>query len=243
MDDKEEFLLSFNELPELGLWTDLVERVCKMLPISNVQCLSISSRDIVDSINWVDLFKRCTKVTAMQAIGRGTTSLVRALTTKLTNMRPGGPRSGKGRKMRGNNRDGTPAQPARSTAPHAQAPIFPKLTSLSLMEMDFSEKEHPSGILFDVVEKGLRQRRSAYRAPLKTLEIEKCAISARRAKALEKLVQGFHWDGEEVIRDEFEDFDDDDPEFVGPVGAWEDLSFSTTLEGALDWAAEPEDGW
>ncbi|KAH9978416.1 hypothetical protein BJV77DRAFT_518079 [Russula vinacea] len=38
--------------------------------------------------------------------------------------------------------------------------------------------------------------------------IDDCAISARRAKALQKLVEEFHWDGKEVIFDEHEDVDD-----------------------------------
>jgi hypothetical protein len=190
--DSEEFLLSFDELPELGHRKDLLERVCKMLPISNVQCLSISVHDIGHPVNWVELFRRCTKVIMMQAIGRGTSSLVRALTTpKFANTKPGG----KGR-TRQDNRDSTVAQPARSTATPAQAPIFPNLMRLSLMKMDFFE-EHPLGTLFDVVEKGLQQRRTAPNAPFKTLDIDDCAISATRAKALEKLVQGFYWDGEE----------------------------------------------
>jgi hypothetical protein len=34
------------------------------------------------------------------------------------------------------------------------------------------------------------------------LHIDNCAISARRAKALQNLVQKFHWDGEEGFLDE-----------------------------------------
>jgi hypothetical protein len=38
MDDNyNEFVLSFDGLPELGNWTDLLERVCKILPISNLE--------------------------------------------------------------------------------------------------------------------------------------------------------------------------------------------------------------
>ncbi|KAF8486832.1 hypothetical protein DFH94DRAFT_3537 [Russula ochroleuca] len=199
IDDSDEFALSFDGLPELGDWTDLLEGVCKMLPISNIESLSISAFDIIDSVNWVDLFKRCTNVTTMQAIGRGTSGLVRALTTpKLTNTR----RGGKGKKMTRGTGDSTPAQPARSTASHADAPIFPKLTFLSLKRLDFGEDQHPSGILFNVVEEGLRQRRVAYKAPLKILRIDNCAISAKRARALEKLVQKFDWDRKERLLDE-----------------------------------------
>jgi hypothetical protein len=129
MDDDDEFILSFEGLPEVGHWTDLIEQVCKMLPISNIEFLSISASDIVNIVNWAELFKGCTKITTIQAIGRGTSGLVRALTTpKVTNTR----RGRKWKKARRDNRDTTPAQPAKSNASHAHVPIFPKLAFLSL---------------------------------------------------------------------------------------------------------------
>ncbi|KAF8486836.1 hypothetical protein DFH94DRAFT_659751 [Russula ochroleuca] len=196
--DDSEFVLSFNGLPELGHKTNLLERTCKMLPISNLEFLFIS---VPDSLNLVELFKRCTKLTTMQVVGTG--SLVRALTApKVTNTRRRW-----NRKKRRDGSDSIPAQPARGTAAHAHAPIFPKLKSLSLKGLDFSEKKHLSGILFDVVEKGLRQRKAPRKALLKMLCIDDCAINARRANALQKLVEEFHWDGKEVF-DEYEDFDD-----------------------------------
>jgi hypothetical protein len=203
MDDNAEFVLSFDGLPEPGNWTDLLERVCKMLPISDLEFLFIYTFDIRNSVNWVELFKRCMKVTTMQVIGRGTSGLVRALTTpKAPNTEP----NGKGSKTRYGNRDSTPA---RSTAAPAEAPIFPKLSFLSLKSLDFAEDEHSSGILFDVVEKGLRQRKAASKAPLslRMLRVDNCAISARRANALQKRVWEFLWDGEEGIFDEFEGSD------------------------------------
>ena len=221
-DDDDEFVLSFDGLPKLGNWTGLLERVCKILPISNLEFFSISAPKIVHSLNLVEIFKRCTEVTTIQAVGRGTGSLVRALTTpKLTNTRF----DGKGKQKRQDDRDGsTPAQPARSTAIHEDAPIFPKLAFLSLKRLDFAENERRSGtgILFDVGEKGLRQRRVAYEAPLKVLYIDNCAISAKRAEVLQKLVQTFHWDGKEVSLDEFwytDDYDSDSDE-TGAVGSF-----------------------
>jgi hypothetical protein len=44
------------------------------------------------------------------------------------------------------------------------------------------------------------------------LRIDNCAISARRAKALQNLVQKFHWDRKEGIFDEHE--------FVESDGLW-----------------------
>ncbi|KAH9980630.1 hypothetical protein BJV77DRAFT_1073459 [Russula vinacea] len=201
--DDDEFVLSFDGLPELGNWTDLLEGVWKMLPISNLEFLSVSAFDIIDSVNWVELIKRCTKVTTMQAIGRGTSGLVQALTTpKLTNPR----RGGKGKKKIRGTRDSTPAQLARSTALHADAPIFPKLA---------------------VVEEGLRQRKVAYKAPLKMLRIDNCAISAKRTRALQKLVQKFHWDGKEGFLDEFEDFGDYDSDSDETGEWWEEFLVGT----------------
>ena len=43
---------------------------------------------------------------------------------------------------------------------------------------------------------------------LKMFRIDDCAISSRRAKALQNLVQEFHWDGKEVIFDDHEDAGD-----------------------------------
>jgi hypothetical protein len=142
----------------------------------------------------------------MQAIGRGTSGLVRSLATpKVTNTR----RGWKGKRKRRDSGDSTSTQPARSTAAPAPAPLFPKLMFLSLKRLDFAENEHPSGILFDVVQKGLRQRMVGYRAALKMLRIDNCTISARRAKALQNLVQKFHWDEEGGFLNEnkFEDSD------------------------------------
>ena len=92
-DMEDDFVLSFDGLVRKGL----IERVCKMLPISSLEFLSISSIDVdgivVGPVNWVELFKRCVEVTTMQAIGGGTSSLVRALTSpkssKLASMRRG----------------------------------------------------------------------------------------------------------------------------------------------------------
>jgi F-box-like len=201
-DEEEEFVLSFDGLRGLSNKTDLLEGVCKLLPISNLEYLSICASR---SLNWVEMFKRCTKLALMQVIGPGTSSLVRALTTPKV---PDARHSCNRRKRRDSRDNSTAAQPARSTAAHAHTRIFPKLEFLSLKELDFSEKEHPSGILFDVVEKVLRQRKVPRKAPLRMLRIDDCTISASRAKALQMLVEEFHWDGNEVFLDEYGDDDD-----------------------------------
>jgi hypothetical protein len=211
------FVLTFDRQPDLGHRADLLARVCKMLPISNLEFLSISAPNKVDSVNWFELFKRCTKVTTMQAIGRGTSSLVRAIATpKLTSTKPK-------KKKRHANKDDTLAQQDGITIAHTHASIFQELTSLWLKRLDFAESEHRSGTLFYAVKNGLR-RRSAYRAPLKTLRIDNCIISAKCANALQKHVQGFHWDRKEVF-DEIEDSGEYDPDFVEPRARQEDKFF------------------
>jgi hypothetical protein len=111
-------------------------------------------------------------------------------------------RGWKEKKSRHDSMDSTRTQQDGSTAPHAHTPIFPKLTFLSLKKLDFGESK-PPGILFDVVQNGLRQRRVEYGTPLKMLCIDDCAISTKHAKALEKHVEKLLWDGEEG--DGFED--------------------------------------
>jgi F-box-like len=187
MDDDDEFFLLFDDLFKCarpsGHYTNLIERVCKMLPISNLEFLSISApSSLGDRINLVELFKHCTKVSAMQAVGNGTYGLVRALTgstSKVTNTN-------------------TPGRNSITPSAHAHAPIFPKLTFLSLKRLHFAHIE-PIGILFDIVKKGLQKRKVAYKAPLKVLCIDKCAITTKHANALQKLVQEFHWDKKEHI--------------------------------------------
>ena len=248
LDSDNEFVLSLERLPDVGNWPGLLERVCKILPISNLDFFSICATDVVpvNSINWVELFKHCPNVATMQAIGRGTSSLVRALTTPISNSnsnsnlnsRPGG----KGKKKKRDNRGSAPAQPARGNASHAHTPLFPKLTYLALKQLDFGD-----GVLFDVVVKGLHQRRAACKAPFKSLRVECCNISSKRAKVLEKLVQDFHWDGEECYLDEsadYEDFGEYDSDFiVHPDGdRWQDY-FIGTSQTEWDWWENHSDGY
>ena len=221
-----EFVISFDRLPDLDC-TDFLERVCRMLPISSVDFLSISATDINDDVNWVELFRRLTKVTTIQVIGRGTTSLVRGLTV---------PKLGKGKKKRRDN-----STQARSTGGPADPPIFPKLTSMALDSLDFGEGQHPSGVLFSVVERGLQQRKAASKAPLKLLRIDNCVISAKRAKALQRHVQQFDWDGDEGFQDDFEDFGDYDSDFDSGA-RWEDF-FIGTSQTEFEWWENYSDGW
>ncbi|KAH9985027.1 hypothetical protein BJV77DRAFT_140778 [Russula vinacea] len=174
-----------------------------MLPISNVDFLSISAADMDDSVNWVELFKHLSKVTTIQVIGRGQpASCGRSLLQRPQVRSP----TGKGRK-----RDVTTVlRPGHTSAP-ADAP-FSQTDIPGVKSLDFGEGP-PSGVLFNVVQRGLQQRKAAAKAPMEVLRIDNCVISAKRAKALQKLVRQFHWDGDEGFVDEFEDFGDYDSDF------------------------------
>ena len=74
-----ELVLSFDGLSLPAHSTDLLEQACKMLPILNLEFISMSATNVND-INPVELFGRCSNVTTMQATGCGTSGLVRALT-------------------------------------------------------------------------------------------------------------------------------------------------------------------
>ena len=206
-----ELVLSFDELSKPSRPTDLLKQACKMLPISNLEFISMFAPELND-INGVELFGCCTNVTTLQAIGHGTSGLVRA----LTNTGPGKKRR-KVTKRKRDSRASTLVQPA-STMAQAQAAIFPKLKSLGLSELNFVDGEQPSSTLFDVFERGLRQRMAVF-APLDLLMISACEISAEHANDLKKLVVDFDWDDHQGLVDESEDFgespyDSDEAYFV-----------------------------
>ncbi|KAI0290891.1 hypothetical protein BC826DRAFT_1024757, partial [Russula brevipes] len=75
--------------------------------------------------------------------------------------------------------------------------IFPRLTSLFLMRLDFGEPTHSPGV-YDVLSTMLR-RRKACKVPLKTLGIDRCIITTDRANALGELVPEFLWNGDEGL--------------------------------------------
>ena len=180
-----ELALSFDELSEPGHSANLLEQACNMLPISNLEFISLSSAFIIDiNINWAELSSCCTNVTTIQANGPGTSSFVRALTAPtVTNAGPS---------RQTNKRKYDDSEPA-STA-HAHAVIFPKLKFLGIADQDFSEHDLTSGMLFDVFERGLQQRMEACGAPLISLYIRHCVMTAKRARGLQELVQYFDWD-------------------------------------------------
>jgi F-box-like len=163
-----------------------LERMCTMLPITEVEFLSISSPDMVQPVNWGSLFRRFEKITTITARGHGTTTLLQTLTPpKPVSTTSGG--GGTGKKRRGD-RD-VHSQGADDTAAHVP-PVFPKLTTLVLRKLDFDRNVPRCGNLYDVLTNTLR-RRKLHKVPLKSLTIEYSIISINRSNALSKLVQEF----------------------------------------------------
>ncbi|KAI0252277.1 hypothetical protein BJV78DRAFT_1281836 [Lactifluus subvellereus] len=192
--------LHFDHLP------NTLERVCTMLPIAEVEFLSISVSDIVHSINWGRLFRHSEEITTIKACGRGTITLLQTLTLP----RPSCTTSSSKRRKRGGDEDAG-AQGTDSTATDV-TPVFPKLTTLLLRGLDFSEKVPGCGDLHDILINALRWR-TLHNVPLKKLSIDGSVISADHASALEKLVQEFHWG--KVRRLQFSDFYWDESDYEG----------------------------
>jgi hypothetical protein len=196
--------LSFDA--EVDNSVDILGRTCSMLPISNIEYLSISAPDMVRSVNWGELFQRCAKLTAIEAMGRGTSGLLKDLTPpKPKRATP----VGKVRKRKLDSR-GVPAPAPSNNAATAEMPIpiFPRLASLFLIELDFGEPAQPSGTLYGVLSTTLR-RRKACKVPLKMLNIQYGSITTNLANALGKLVPEFLWSREEWPPfDEFDDLPD-----------------------------------
>lgn len=229
VDGEAQFVLSFDGLPEFGHWKEILERACKVLPVSNLEFLSINASDTVESLNWAELFKRFTNVTMIQAVGRGTSGFIRALTP---------PNTKKGKKKKRDD-SGTSVVPAPGPI------IFPNLTSLLLENLDFTEIKSHSGVLYDVFANGLRQRSSTYNVPVRKIRVDHCVISVKRANAMKRLVTDFHWDGEEGLInafDEFEDFGDYDSDFIEPGARWEDFFVGST-QAEWEWWENYSDGW
>ena len=185
-----ELVLSFDSQLEPDRSKGLLEQACKMLPISNLESISVSTINTIDTIdiNWVELFSCCPNVTSMLANGHETSGLVRALTAP-TVTDAGSNREG----WKHNNGENMLVQPT-STVAHAHAALFPKLKFLELAGLTFAVGNHISGTLFDDFERGLQQRMAVSGAPLTLLRISDCYISNDQANGLQKLVQDFHWD-------------------------------------------------
>ena len=193
MDNEAELTLSFDGLSAFGSLTQALRQLCSMLPISNLEFLSISAPYANQSVNWYELFQHCKRVTTIQARGDGTNGLMGSLAPpESTNATSRG-------KWEGGRHDNrfTQTQATNDVAgAHAPATPFPKLTSLLLEDLDFGAHLFHSGILYEVLANTLR-RRKENNMTLKTLRVDRCVIIIKRAKCLKEHVRELRWDGDE----------------------------------------------
>jgi len=154
-------------------------------------------------INWSAIFQRCAEVTTVQVQGRETIGqgFLQALAPpKHANTTVRGKRR---KRKRGDDATrGAETQVPNDDNNHVPAPvpvhvpIFPKLTSLILKALDFSEAVPGSGVVYDLILSAV-QRRKATKTPLTTLCIDKCVISTDEAGKFKTLVRNFYWDNED----------------------------------------------
>ena len=195
-----ELCLSFHNFGHLP---DTVERVCTMFPMAEVEFFSISTPDGLDSIDWGGFFRRCEKITTIDICGHGTTTLLQALTPP----KPRGKKPKGKRRKREGDRNARAAEGVDSTAPN-ESPVFPKLTTLFMRELNFAEQVPRCGNLYDVLMNALRRRR-LHKVPLKKLSIDDSIISTKRSCALEREVQDFHCGKYETFScDDYSEFDE-----------------------------------
>jgi len=198
VDSEAELTLSFDGLCTFSSSTqgDTLRQLCSMLSISNLEFLSVSVPDADESINWYELFQDCKRVITIQARGDGTNGLIGSLASpESTN-----PTSRSKRK--GRRRDNRPTQTQATNdvaGTHAPATPFPELTTLLLENLNFGADLLHGGVLYDVLADTLRRRKENY-MPLKTLRVDRCAVSTQRMSCMKRHVRELRWDGCAVPR-------------------------------------------
>jgi len=171
--------LSFLHVRDFNVVDMILRRACEVLPLSKLDFLSIFSPISIQPVNWGEVFRHCIEVTTVQVYGH-MTDLLQALAP----LHPWTGRDGRGAQAQAsddndNDNDDAPAP--------MHVPIFPKLTSLLLEKLSFTDAV-PDLVMSAV------QWRMANKTPLTTLCIDRCAIRKRQAEALEKVVRDFRWD-------------------------------------------------
>jgi hypothetical protein len=256
MESSAELTLSFDGLPEFDHLTqaDILKRMCNMVPLSNLELLSISAPDMVQSVNWHELFQHCKNVTTVQVNGRGTASLLEALCIprppkppkppkpKTTNTTSKGKRKKGTQEKRQQQAQAAPNHAAGSSGASTVAAAFPKLRSLWLdgLNLDVVVPSNTRSVLFDVLLKALRSRKDQ-RATLETLHVDRCVITKHRANTLQKQVKKFCWDEDEgEVWDDYDDYDDYSSDFIEPGTRLEDF-FTTQAE--WEWFENYSDGY
>ncbi|KAI0280964.1 hypothetical protein BC826DRAFT_975018 [Russula brevipes] len=182
--------LALSFLPPFEANVDILGQVCSMLPISNIEFLSISAPNMDRSVNrqWGEHFQRCVKLTTIEANRHGASGLLKELAPPKPKKAPSG---GKGRKRKLDDRGvPVPASSSHTATADTPVPIFPKLTSLCLKNLDFGRPTHHPDPIYGALSNMLRWRR-ACEVPLKMLRMDHCFITTNRTDALRKLVPEF----------------------------------------------------
>ena len=209
IDSDAELTISFDGLPSFDHPTqeEILEDVFSMLPVSNIEFLSISAPAVVPSVKWDELsqWQRCLKVTTIRASGRGTSGLLRSLAPRIPK------KTTPSSKWRCVNRATRARGGIKTTVAHARNTPFPKLTSMLLENLDFGYAMSRHGVLYDFFKLVLAERRRT-KMPLSVLGVYHCVITPDRAKGLKKYVQKLRWDGDEGLS-AFEERDGD-PNFT-----------------------------
>src|SRR5712672_2656612 len=197
-----ELSLSFHSVAELNNRVDILRRTCDVLSLSTIEFLSMHFSTPKQFINCNEIFQHCTEVTTVKVSGRGTIGLLQVLTPlNLANTTVHG--------KPGKSKCGDNGRGAQAHAPNdddndgpatVHVSIFPKLTSLLLEMLYFTDAVPGSGILYDLVMSAV-QLRKANKTPLTTLYIDNCVIPEEQTKALETLVPDFRWDHDEGHED------------------------------------------
>jgi hypothetical protein len=219
-DNEPELFLSFIGLNDFSLMnqTDILGQVCSILPVSNVEFLSISAPMDNPFVNWHGLFQYCTEVTTIHVRGHGTRDLLLYLAPNLANTPSG--------------RKGTKGKSKHDNKVSWATTLFPKLTSLLLQDLDFDIAVPYSGVLYDVLVNALRWRETNM-SLVKTLTIDSCVITTIQANSLKKHVREFSWYGDKCPLDlhEWEACDCDNTTDFADLGALpEDFSSSMPTE-------------
>jgi hypothetical protein len=114
-DNLPSFLCRSSAHSEFRQLENIVERACSILPIAELEFLSVSAPDSFHALNWEELFRKCEKLTTIEASGHGTTY---PSTDDYPSQSPSQtpPNNNKGKKKRRGKKD-VPSQPARYCLP------------------------------------------------------------------------------------------------------------------------------
>jgi len=216
-----ELSLSFHSVAELDNRVDILRRTCDVLSLSTIEFLSMHFSTPKQFINCNEIFQHCTEVTMVKVSGRGTIGLLQVLTP--LNLANTTVRGKPGKSKCGDNGRGAQAHALNDDDNDGPATvhvsIFPKLTSLLLEMLYFTDAVPGSGVLYDLVMSAV-QLRKANKTPLTTLYIDNCVIQEEQAKALEKLVPDFRWDHDEGYDEG--DHEDCNEYYDDEYGGWPD---------------------